>query len=435
MNGYFNLTYDFTNNQKWVEIALKTKSKLQDVQIMAIEIMTIAYSSLNRNEFKYEYLGVCCFKYNLSKVRVKKIFQEFLNCNFISKKKENIFYLTDYLIYQSNIKNYQNRTQESQEISKEDKRKQQIREAQARFRSNQKVINSNQIVIIDNQVSNQSVIKNNQDLYIYQREQEQDKEQEIKEKKINKKESEQADEPSFSFSENNFEGKEIVKSANCNYSEIPKGSTTTQNLQSGKPTSSSTRDKSSQLESDFNRLWEIYPKKEGKEDAKNKFKSAIKSNSCDEIIAGASRYVSFIQSEHKKCEKANNDFRQAYMGLSRFLGKKCFLDEWKTEKQIKDEKYEKEKKIKNVFKDVFERYLEFGLNTGLPVCQEMLIAVKDKLLKGYWLILEQDYPTPNEKENLYEFKAFLDDFYERREEGKMINFPLVKDGKKLSCVG
>jgi hypothetical protein len=475
MNGYFNLTYDFTNNQKWLDVALKTKSKLQDVQIMAIEIMTIAYSSLNRNEFKYEYLGVCCFKYNLSKVRVKKIFQEFLNCNFISKKNENIFYLTDYLKYQSNIKNYQNRTQESQEISKEDKRKQQIREAQARFRSNQKVINSNQIVITDNQTSNQSVIKSNQDIYIYQKEQEQDKEQEIKEKKTSKKEflqtQSQIDKPSFYFSEKHFERKEKVNSVekyqikNSDISENDfkpdefvqfknptiKENLTVQTTYSEKPNDSTCK-KSSQVETlktQFNRLIENYPNKKKIDEAFNIFKSKNLRGKEEQIKSSMSAYISHIKREQKK---ATEDYNPTFINLQGFFEKEYYLKDWRSKEEIEEEEKEKKRiqleKKWGFFDAFFSTWLEkdfeainerkeiiFDKKTNmLELIEEKLEEIDLRKYSRYGARLNSE--DTRELQAYLKFKVFLDNFFEEKKENQIsANFALIQKELKKVCNG
>jgi hypothetical protein len=452
MNGYFNITYDFTNNQKWIDVALKTKSKLQDVQIMALEIMTIAYSSLNRNEFKYEYLGVCCFKYNLSKVKVKKIFEEFLNCNFISKKNENIFYLTDYLIYQSNIKNYQNRTQETQVISKEEVRKQQIREAQARFRSNQKVIKSNQsnqTVIIDNQASNQSVIKSNQDLGEYKgvsitdlkKEKEQDKEI----KKINKKENPAQDEQQgFSFLENNFEGKEKVHSLqlqeNKNSSSITKENLATKSscLQS---VDNSTRDKSSQLETQFNELWQLYPKKADKQEALKSFKRDLKTYSFEKIKSGMLRYLADV-----KRQQDTTFPNLKARAFSVFMNKKTFLDFEETkpiQQKCKafDVLFERYKQNNNIFIE-----LNYQKSKEADNFIKQIIQVKEKIsesIRKEISDIEKMWSSESDKwfknsliKDVNDFKNHFNDFLLKIEKSNILILPTVKpveNIKKSAC--
>lgn len=88
------------------------------------------------------------------------------------------------------------------------------------------------------------------------------------------------------------------------------------------PTSPSKKDLQIQYEKEFNKLWEYYPNKKGKEEARKKYISARKDGVTYELIAqGLKNYLNYIKSE-------NIELKYIKHG-STWFNKKCWNDDYK----------------------------------------------------------------------------------------------------------
>lgn len=93
-----------------------------------------------------------------------------------------------------------------------------------------------------------------------------------------------------------------------------------------------------QYETEFEKLWEHYPNKKGKDQAKNKYLLARKQGIPYEIIAqGLKNYINYIKSENIEEKFIKHG--------STWFNQKCWNDDYKISNQTKTEKVDKQMEI------------------------------------------------------------------------------------------
>ena len=104
------------------------------------------------------------------------------------------------------------------------------------------------------------------------------------------------------------------------------------------PTSPSKKDVLLQYENEFEKLWEHYPNKKGKDQAKNKYLLARKQGITYETIAqGLKNYINYIKSENIEEKFIKHG--------STWFNQKCWNDDYKISNQTKGEKVDKQMEI------------------------------------------------------------------------------------------
>lgn len=104
------------------------------------------------------------------------------------------------------------------------------------------------------------------------------------------------------------------------------------------PTSPSKKDILLQYETEFEKLWEHYPNKKGKDQAKNKYLLARKQGITYETIAqGLKNYINYIKSENIEEKFIKHG--------STWFNQKCWNDDYKISNQTKTEKVDKQMEI------------------------------------------------------------------------------------------
>ena len=93
-----------------------------------------------------------------------------------------------------------------------------------------------------------------------------------------------------------------------------------------------------ELEKEFEKLWEYYPNKKGKDQAKNKYLLARKQGITYETIAqGLKNYINYIKSENVEEKFIKHG--------STWFNQKCWNDDYKISNQTKGEKVDKQMEI------------------------------------------------------------------------------------------
>lgn len=104
------------------------------------------------------------------------------------------------------------------------------------------------------------------------------------------------------------------------------------------PTTPSKKDILLQYENEFEKLWEHYPNKKGKDQAKNKYLLARKQGITYETIAqGLKNYINYI--------KSGNIEEKFIKHGSTWFNQKCWNDDYKISNQNKTEKVDKQMEI------------------------------------------------------------------------------------------
>lgn len=106
--------------------------------------------------------------------------------------------------------------------------------------------------------------------------------------------------------------------------------------------------KKAQNEADFETLWELYPRKNGKKDAKRHYLAAVAQGATYESVkAGIEAYKKYI-------EKTHTEPQYIKMGSS-FFCQRCWEDDWTVPKSEPKEKKKEPPKYKVFEKEYYER--------------------------------------------------------------------------------
>ena len=92
------------------------------------------------------------------------------------------------------------------------------------------------------------------------------------------------------------------------------------------------------FENEFEKIWEYYPNKKGKDQAKNKYISARKNGTTyEEVVQGLKNYLNYIKAENVESKYIKHG--------STWFNQKCWNDDYKISNQTKGEKVDKQMEI------------------------------------------------------------------------------------------